>query len=549
MPMIDFVMHPDKIFQIDNLRFLSKHYSKEEDSTELIVVGLFSVVMIFALKNTFLAYQVHSQSKFSFGVQEELSETFFKNYLSRPYEFFITTNTSKILQNTIGEVNSFVGYVLQPSLIILTEGLILISLTTLLIYIEPTATLITFLLLGGIAYVYNSYTSSRVANWGKLRQFHEGFKIKAVQESFGGIKAVKLLQDSCPFADKFKFHNSEGAGAARKQYASQQMPKLILEVLAITGIAVVVSVLFGFQDGNKQNLPKLGMMMFALIRLLPCLSRIVQSSQAITYGLPCIEVLSRELNINFKECESLSIPKFSYFNDTFAVAEVSFKYPNEESNALNKVSLEILRGTSVGIIGESGSGKSTLVDIALGLLRPQTGSVKIDGKILNKEISHADWISRVGYVPQEIFLSDESMRNNIAFGIKEDLIDDDQIWRVLKNSNLDEFVKSLPDGLNTKMGERGERLSGGQRQRVGIARALYKNPDFIVLDEATSALDTETEESIIKALNKFKGEKTFLIIAHRISALKHCDYLYCLNNGTVSKEGKNEEVINASSKR
>jgi len=533
MPMIDFVMYPNKVFQIENLNFITKHYS-ENDVSQLIFVGVFLIVIVFSLKNLFLAYQIHFQSKFSFRIQEELSESFFKNYLGRPYKFFITTNTSKILQNTIGEVNSFVGYVLQPSLIILTEGLVLVSLTFLLIYIDPTATLLTFTILGGLGFVYNSYSSSRVAMWGKSRQHHEGLKIKVVQESFSGIKAVKLLEDPCPFTDRFKLHNMKGAQAARKQYASQQMPKLILEVLAIIGIAVVVIVLFGYEQENAQNLPKLGTMMFALFRLLPCLSRIVQSSQAITYGKPCIDVLARELNSLPEVSKVLSKNNLSKFKDSFVMSKVSFKYPNEKTNALNDISIKVARGTSVGIIGESGAGKSTLVDLSMGLLSPEKGTIQIDGEILNEAVSFSDWISKVGYVPQEIFLTDESMRNNIAFGIKENLIDEDQIWRVLQDANLDEFVRSLPDGLNTQMGERGVRLSGGQRQRIGIARSLYGNPDFIVLDEATSALDVETEESIVTSLNKFKGDKTFLIIAHRLSALKNCDYFYCLKDGQVS---------------
>ena len=543
MPMIDFVMYPDKVFQIEKIDFITKYYSIE-DVSELILLGVLLIILVFSLKNIFLAYQVHFQAKFSFRIQEELSEAFFKNYLGRPYKFFITTNSSKILQNTIGEVNSFVGYVLQPSLIILTEGLVLISLTFLLIYIEPVATVLTFLILGGLGFFYNSYSSKRVANWGKARQHHEGLKIKVVQESFTGIKAVKLLKDPQPFTDRFKFHNVNGAQAARKQYASQQMPKLILEVLAIVGIAVVVFVLFGFEEENAKNLPKLGTMMFALFRLLPCLSRIVQSSQAITYGIPCIDVLGKELSSLKEVNKVLTKKKLDNFKDSFVMSGVSFTYPNEKKSALNDISIKISRGTSVGIVGESGSGKSTLVDLAMGLLIPEKGTIKIDGEILNQAISFDDWIEKVGYVPQEIFLTDEPMRNNIAFGIQESEIDEDQIWRALQEANLDDFVRTLPDCLNTQMGERGVRLSGGQRQRVGIARALYGNPDFIVLDEATSALDIETEESLIETLNKFKGEKTFLIIAHRLSALKNCDYLYCLKDGRVSKEGNAEEVVN-----
>ena len=254
--------------------------------------------------------------------------------------------------------------------------------------------------------------------------------------------------------------------------------------------------------------------------------------------------MGKELSSLKEVNKVLTKKKLDNFKDSFVMSGVSFTYPNEKKSALNDISIKISRGTSVGIVGESGSGKSTLVDLAMGLLIPEKGTIKIDGEILNQAISFDDWIEKVGYVPQEIFLTDEPMRNNIAFGIQESEIDEDQIWRALQEANLDDFVRTLPDCLNTQMGERGVRLSGGQRQRVGIARALYGNPDFIVLDEATSALDIETEESLIETLNKFKGEKTFLIIAHRLSALKNCDYLYCLKDGRVSKEGNAEEVVN-----
>ena len=539
MPLIDLVVRPESISEFPLLGKLLTHFGEEANA---LFVGLGLVVFLFAFKNLFLAYQVNLHSKYSFGVQVEASTHLFDHYLTQPYKFFLKTNTSELLRNAIGEVNSFVGYVLQPILVIITECLVLLAITAYLIYIEPLASLLAMVFIGGLGWAFHRFTKRRVTDWGKERQRREGLKIKCLQEGFTGIKAIKLLDDHSFLSESFREHTQLGAVAGRKQYAMQQMPRLLLETLAILGLALLTlaSVYIG-EDGNA-SLPKLGMIAFGLVRLMPSVARIVHSCQSVVYGWPCVKVLKEEIGGWGGVCHNVKEKAECSFNESFALDDVSFAYSESSRKSLVNATIEVRKGSSVGIIGESGSGKSTLVDVALGLLEPDEGRILVDGKRIGEDVSRSSWQRMVGYVPQEIFMADDTLLNNIALGIDPRKISEERVWKCIEEASLAAVVKGLALGLDTMMGERGTRFSGGQRQRVGIARALYHDPSFIVFDEATSSLDSETEHGVMQTVRDLQKTKTFLIVAHRLSTLKDCDVIYKIRDGRVVASGSFKEM-------
>ena len=542
MPLFDLIVKPQSMIDFPLIGKSISHFEKEANA--LLLAAVF-VVFLFAFKNLFLAFQVKVQSRYAFGIQVEASTHLFNHYLKQPYKFFLKTNTSELLRNAIGEVNSFVGYVLQPSLVVITESLVLFAIIGYLIYIEPLASILAFVFIGGVGLAFHQFTKVRVAGWGKERQHREGMKIKCLQEGFTGIKAIKLLEDHAFLSETFRAHSQLGAIAGRNQYAMQQMPRLLLETLAIMSLASLAIASVYLEEEYNNTLPKLGMIAFGLVRLMPSVARIVHSSQSIVYGWPCVKVLKEEIGDWVSESlEPIKKTKCS-FDESFEMNEVSFAYTEGSINSLTKATIKIRKGLSVGLIGESGSGKSTLVDIALGLLEPDEGEILVDGKRVGQEVSSSSWRGMVGYVPQEIFMADDTLLNNIALGSNPQTINRDKVWQCIEEASLASVVKTMPLGLDTVMGERGTRFSGGQRQRVGIARALYHDPRFIVFDEATSSLDSETECNIMDTVQDLQKTKTFLIVAHRLSTLKNCDIIYKVKGGRVIKCSSYAEMIEA----
>lgn len=538
MPMIEILLRPEMVDENSIWYDILLSFGEKSNFT---FIGLCLVVCLFILKNLYLAFQVHFHSKFTFDVQVETSSFLFENYLSKPFEFFLVTNSSELLRNTVAEVNSFVGYVMQPLLIIISECMVLLAVVFLLLFVEPFACAFTILFVGLLGWLFNRFTSKRVKDWGNERQKREGMRIQCLQEGFNGIKALKLINNNSFISNDFTQNTRLGSTAGQKQYAMQQMPRLLFETLAVLGLAILV-VGLSRESSTQTMLPKLGMIAFGLVRVMPSVARIINSLQSIVYGWPSVLVLQKELGSWNQQKERSKNKEKLEFNESFKLEKISYSYPNADQDSLSNVSIKLLKGTCVGIIGKSGSGKSTIVDIALGLLKPRQGRILLDEKDISGDLNQYSWQKMIGYVPQEIYLSDATLRCNIAFGLESTEVSDERVWKCLEDANLKDLVKSLPDGLDTMMGERGTRLSGGQRQRVGIARALYQNPSLIVFDEATSALDSESEKSIMDTVYKLKKDKTFIIVAHRLSTIENCDVVYKIDNGRVVNCGSLEEV-------
>jgi len=506
----------------------------------LVIGGMLALVGVYLIKTLFLTVLAWRQTRFTFGVQAQLSQRLFTVYLRQPYAFHLQRNSAQLIRNVLNEVSLFTGTGIQPGITLLAESLVLLGLCSLLLLVEPLGALIVVSVLGTAAWGFHRLTRGRIARWGEARQHHEGVRLQHLQQGLGGAKEVKLLGRETDFLEQFRLHNAQTARAWQLQTTLGQFPRLWLEMLAVSGLAILVISMLAQGRTLEVVLPTLGLFAAAAFRLLPSVNRVLGAVQSLRYVLPVFDILHTELRLTTPEVDDTHRP-VTLFRTALELSQITYTYRGAAEPTLKDISLAIQRGESVGFIGASGAGKSTLVDILLGLLTPDRGEVRVDGKDLQSNLRN--WQDQIGYVPQSIFLTDDTLRRNVAFGLPNEQIDDAAVQRAIRAAQLEEFVASLPDGLETFVGERGIRLSGGQRQRIGIARALYHDPAVLVLDEATSSLDTATEHDVMQAVTALQGSKTVLIVAHRLSTVEHCDRLYRLEYGRVVAEGSLKPML------
>ena len=494
----------------------------------LLIAGSLVLVAIYAIKNIFLYFSASVQRKFVNGSSARISQMVFKSYLAQPYEFHLTRNSATLIRNA-ENANSVITGGLDPFLVLLTDGLVAVGLFVLLMLVEPVGTLCVLVVFGGSAIGFQALTRKRITDWGRLRKTHMKMVLKHLQQGLGGVKEIKVLGRENEFFVEHEHHLVKSMEISRKYALIQLLPRLWLEVLAIIGLAILVAVMAGTRDDVSSFLPTLGLFAATAFRILPSIGRIMASFQTIAYSSPLIRTVDEDLKISVV-ADAAQKEKI-LFRKEIKFENVSFTYASAHRPSLQNVSLSILLGEAVGIVGPSGAGKSTLVDIFLGLLSPSEGTVEVDG--VDIAIGRRSWQDQVGYVPQSIYLVDDSLIRNIALGIPHELIDHNAVLRAVRDAQLEDFVSTLPQGLETIVGERGVRLSGGQRQRIGIARALYSNPQVLVLDEATSSLDTETERGVMDAVKALQGEKTVVIVAHRLSTVSYCSRIFSIEDARL----------------
>ena len=500
---------------------------------ELIILGVILLLGIYFVKTIFLVFLTWKQNVFVFGVRAALSQRLFSGYLHQPWSFHLQRNSAQLINTLTNETNQFGSSALYPTLILLTEILVLIGICTLLIYTEPLGAMMLVSVLGLALWVYHRLTRNHLVRWGKARQFHEGLRVQHVQQGLGGAKEVKLAGREVEFLERYNHHNINIARVMQLQSTLQQIPRLWLELLAVAGLALLVFAMVVQGKSPASVFATLGLFAGAAFRLLPSASRIMGAIQNLRYSGSVVDFLCKEILILEQQHKENRKPLS--FQGSIALEGICYQYPSASVASLTDITLTIPHGACIGLIGGSGAGKSTLVDIVLGLLTPTSGQVKVDG--FDIQTSLRGWQDQIGYVPQSIFLTDDTLRRNIAFGVPDNQIDDVAVQRAIHMAQLEEFVSGLPEGMQTVVGERGVRLSGGQRQRIGIARALYNDPQVLVLDEATSALDTKTEEGVMDAVNALVGEKTIVIIAHRLTTVSRCERLYRLEHGRIVEDG------------
>jgi ATP-binding cassette, subfamily B, bacterial PglK len=512
------------------------------DHETLFIYAMLFMLGIYLIKNLFLSLLVWRQMRFVFDVRTYLAKKLFNTYLHQPYTFHLQNNSAQLIRNIAAEISIYISYGITSVIMILTEGFVLMGIVSLLLVIEPYGTLIVIFLFGSAAIGFHLIIRSNVARWGKERHIHDGMSMQHLQQGLGGAKDVKMFGCEDVFLTRYSAHNIKSAKIAQWQQTLQALPRLWLELIAITGLVIIVVIMISQGKSVNNIIPIVGLFVAAAFRLLPSLSRILAALHSLRFSVPVTNTLEKEFKLVTQREELKESKNIGKYRDKIHLNNISYCYPSTSKPALTNVSINIFYKESVGFVGTSGSGKSTIIDIILGLLTPDTGQVLVDGVDIQQNLR--GWQNQIGYVPQSVFLTDETLRNNVAFGLKDNEIDENAVWDAIKAAQLEEFVSSQPEGLETIVGERGVRLSGGQRQRLGIARALYHDPAVLVLDEATSSLDNDTEREIMKTINILHGNKTLIIVAHRLSTVENCDRIYRLEQGHVIEEGSPTLILN-----
>jgi ABC-type multidrug transport system fused ATPase/permease subunit len=507
--------------------------------SQLLLGAMLALVGIYVVKNSYSVFLTWRQTRFAFNFQTELSERLFTLYLRQPYAFHLRRNSAQLMTNVTGEVSTC-ALVLSNAMGLITETMVLLAIATLLLTIEPLGTLIVVAVLGSAALGFHYATRARVTRWGEARQLHAVLSTQHLQQGLGGAKDVKLMGREEEFVAQFSRHYKAQNRAGGLQAVMQQLPRLWLELLAVAGMAILVETMLFRARELTVIVSTVGLFAAAAFRLMPSANRIIAAIQVLRFNVPAIDTVYNELRLAPQEIAARETGTSCEFKHEIRVDNATYIYPEAPTTALAGLSIRIRKGESIGLIGSSGSGKSTTVDLILGLLTPSSGQITVDGQNIQTRLR--GWQDQIGYVPQSIYLTDDTLRRNVAFGLRDDQIDVTAVQRAINAAQLGEFVSNLPGKLETIVGERGVRLSGGQRQRIGIARALYHDPSVLVLDEATSALDATTEAGVMEAVAALKGTKTILIVAHRLSTIERCDRLYRLENGSVVAEGTPEEL-------
>lgn len=548
IPFVGILTNPGMIQEQSILSYVYDLFNFDS-TTAFIVFAVGILILIFVLKNLYLLLFNFVQFRVILNQQVKLSSRLFKEYLTMPYTFHLQRNTAELLRNVNGEVSNVFQGIIISGFQLFTELLVTICIVSVLFITEPLATVVASILLGGSVFLFFKLFRKKINHLGEEQQLVNSEMIKWVNQGLGASKEVKVSGKEGFFINAYTKQSTIKANNSRYMKMLEQAPRLFIETLLVATVLVTMLIIVLQGSGTAHLISSMALFAMAAFRLMPSITRIMALVTTIRYNQPALKVVYEDLFENRDEStnpitnKSIVINQDKrIFNESIKLTNVSFRYPNQEGYAIKDVSLTIPIGQSVAFIGESGAGKTSLVDIILGLLRPEKGELLVDEKRVHDQINI--WQQKIGYIPQSIFLSDDTIRSNVAFGTEHNLIDDEEVWRSLDQAHLKEFVKSLPDQLDTTVGERGVRLSGGQRQRIGIARALYHNPEILFMDEATSALDNETEKEIMKAIDGLKGEKTLIIIAHRLSTIENCNIIFKINKGRLTAiENKAKQSI------
>ena len=516
-----------------------------ENSSQLLIAGSILIIVVFILKNLYLTFLNFRKAKIIFDIQLRISKDLFTLYMKAPYSFHLERNSSELLSNVYDCVKIMITGIVMPFMNIIMEFLLILLTIILLLNVETVITFSTISIFGVAGYLYLRITKKKSMHFGLELQKLRGFVYKVVYECFGGTKEIKVLNREEYYVKQFYKSSERSTKAFIHQSFIGGLTKPILETIAICMMLIIAIFLVLKNNDVDKVLPLLALFGFASVRLMPSINQIISGYSSLRYSFSVIdpiykdfEQLNRESNLKFvNENSDIQI----VYNHDIYFNEVNYQYPTGETQSLTNIDLKIHKGKAVAFVGSSGAGKTTIVDILLGLLTPTSGKVLIDGKNLQQNIS--SWQKQIGYIPQHIFLSDNTIRNNIALGIDEAEIDDTKILNAIKLAQLETLVNELPDGIHTEIGERGVRLSGGQRQRIGIARALYHDPQILIMDEATSALDNLTEKYIVEEIEKLKGYRTVIIIAHRLTTVQNCDTIYYMEKGELIDSGTYVELI------
>ncbi len=541
VPVMTIVIDPDAIAASSALSSLYALFGCSS-TTQFAAIIMIAMVLVFVVKNIFLYFMNVVQLRFVYTNQFATSRRMMINFMQRPYEYYLNADTSVIQRNITSDVNNMYGLILS-CLQLISEIIVFGCLVIVLLTQDARMTLSIAVLLVVVLLVIKYVIKPVMVRAGQDNQDYYSGLFKWIEESVTGIKEIKIANKENYFINGYADCGAGYVNAVQKYNLYNSTPRLLIETISIGGMIGYMLVVMLSGESLKDMLPQLSVLAAAAVRLLPSANRINNYLTSISYFEPFFmnvsDNLQQEINDgnisyraedyeNTREVDKLPVHK------TIELKNITYHYPNSEAYVLKNADMTIPVGKAIGIVGTSGAGKTTIVDIMLGLLKIETGEILADGVEIREH--YPEWLKNIGYIPQTIFMLDSTIRKNVAFGIPDNEISDDKVWNALKEAQLDEYVRSLPDGLDTTIGERGIRLSGGQRQRIGIARALFEDPEVLVLDEATSALDNETEAAIMDSINRLHGRKTLIIIAHRLQTIEKCDMVYRVSGQKVVKQ-------------
>ena len=506
--------------------------------TQFALLMMTALILIFIIKNIYLYWQLKLMYRFVYTNQFRTSERMMKNYLRKGYEFYLNADTAVIQRNITSDVNNMYALILSL-LQLISEVIVFVVLLGVMVASDWKMTVIIALPLLATLFIIKKVVKPIMNKAGKENQdFYSGL-FKWISRTVQGIKEVKIAGKEQYFTEEYIKCGRGYVNAVQKYTLYNSIPRLLIETVCIASLVGYMMILVSQGESVKEVTAVLSAFVVAAVRMMPCANRINNQLTSMAFYQPFFmgvsdnlqdEISGENTDMSFAEVAKEKLP----VKKSIELRDITYHYPNAEPLIFDHADMEIPVGAAVGIVGASGAGKTTVVDILLGLLEIQTGGVYADGVSIKE--NYRSWLKNVGYIPQMIFMLDDTIRKNVAFGIAGEEIDEERLWEVLKEAQLDEFVKSLPEGADTSIGERGIRISGGQRQRIGIARALYYDPEVLILDEATSALDNDTEAAIMDSINSLHGRKTLIIIAHRLQTIEKCDMIYRVENGKAVLE-------------
>ena len=531
--LVSIVTDPSKIHKNPMLKSVYDLFGMREDRQFFLalVIGL---IILYLVKNIFLLWINYVQYTFIYNNQLRLSGRLIDCYLKKPYTYHLDKNSAEMVRNVMLDTERFFQMLLSVFLM-LSELLISLLLCVYLFTVDWFITVSVAVILGIFTAIYLLLFKNKAKEYGKINQIYDGKMHQSINQALGAVKDIKILHREKYFVDAFCGYGKKKMRAVRNNNVLGQAPKYVIETVCIGAILLVLVFKLYMGEDLSTMITQLAAFAVAAFKLLPSASKINNFANLIIFLKPSVDLIYRDI----KDTEDMksfeltdAVTDFEIKDaDAISVTGLTYRYPHTEKDVLKDVSLKIPLGYAVGLMGPTGAGKSTLADVILGILTPTSGTVCYGN--MNVHEHPIKWSKKLAYIQQSIYLADETIRNNVAFGIDDDKIDEEKVWKALEEAQIKDFVKSLPEGLDTMVGERGVRLSGGQRQRIGIARALYDDPEILVLDEATSALDNETETAVMEAIDNLMGRKTLIIIAHRLTTLRNCQKIFKVEGGGV----------------
>lgn len=535
LPIIDLTLGQGELESNVYCRVMIKFF-RVEDRNLIIIMLIICTIIIYIVKNLYLIWMYGYVYRYAANVRRNFAVKLLKAYMQQPYTFFIKRKTSDLIRSVNEDTNNLYE-VLYSLFLLISQAITAICIVVYLAMTNVVMTMIVVICLLICAGAIVKLVQKSMRSLGKKNQNYQASLINYLQQSFEGIKEIKILNTEHYFTEKYDEVCAKYVGNNYKFRMANMFPKYLIEMIVIAGIMGYLAYSIKFNSNYAALVPQLAVFVSAAYKLLPTVNQMYTYINNIVYYKASVDLVYRDM-MEIKELQKLQDGQKNeeeiVFQNEISVKNVDFVYEGSDKYILQNVSIDIPKGKSIAFIGSSGGGKTTLADLILCLQVPIKGSIFVD----ERDISSCTeaWHNKIGYIPQSIFLIDDTIRNNVAFGIDEQKIDDKLVWKALEEASLKEFVETSTDGLNTMVGERGVCLSGGQRQRIGIARALYRNPEILVFDEATSALDNETEKEVMKAIDSLHGNKTMIMIAHRLSTIENCDIVYRVEKGQVVRE-------------